>query len=112
MSIETLLNDEIRSEFEELKKLEVGTEQYKASVDGLTKLVDRAIEFEKIDAERTEKQLDRGFEEDFKLQQAEENIRSAFDLLKKQRLRVTGQGVQPFNNRLAIMILLRNVSVK
>ena len=72
MSIETLLNDEIRSEFEELKKLEVGTEQYKASVDGLAKLVDRAIEFEKIDAERTEKQLDRGFEEDFKLQQAED----------------------------------------
>ena len=72
MSIETLLNDEIKSEFEELKKLEVGTEQYKASVDGLTKLVDRAIEFEKIDAERTEKQLDRGFEADFKLQQAED----------------------------------------
>lgn len=72
MSIETLLNDEIKSEFEELKKIKVGSEEHKASVDALAKLVDRAIEFEKIEAERNEKLLDRGFEEDFKLQQAED----------------------------------------
>ena len=39
-----------------------------------------------------------------KLQQTEENIRNAFDQLKKQRLRVSAQGVNAFDNRLAIAL--------
>ena len=54
MSIQTLLNEEIKNEFEDLKKMELGSETYKTTVDGLTKLVDRAIELEKIDAEQNE----------------------------------------------------------
>lgn len=52
MSVETLLNDEIREEFEELGKIEVGSDKYKIAVDGLTKLCDRAIELEKFKAEQ------------------------------------------------------------
>lgn len=52
MSVETLLNDEIREEFEELGKIEVGSDKYKTAVDGLTKLCDRAIELEKFKAEQ------------------------------------------------------------
>lgn len=75
MKVETMLNDEIRSEFEELKKLEVGSDQYRAVIDGIAKLMDRAIEYDKLDAECNEKKLNRGFDEDYKLQQAEEEKR-------------------------------------
>lgn len=54
MSIQTLLHEEIKDEFSNLKKMELGSETYKTTVDGLTKLVDRAIELEKIDVEQNE----------------------------------------------------------
>jgi hypothetical protein len=56
MNIETLLNEEIESEFECLKELEAGSEEYKVTVDGLTKLVDRAIEIDKLNIEHDEKE--------------------------------------------------------
>lgn len=46
--LETLLNEEIKDEFSEVSKLEVGSDKYKVAVDGLAKLCDRAIELEKI----------------------------------------------------------------
>ena len=55
MSTRTLLSEEIQNEFGELKKMEVGSDEYKAAVDGLTKLVDRQIEMEKIEAERKDR---------------------------------------------------------
>ena len=51
MKIETPLNAEIHDEFENLKGMELGTEEYKTTVDGLTKLMDRAIEIEKLKTE-------------------------------------------------------------
>ncbi len=51
MNIQTLLYDEIEEEFEKLRKIEYGSEQYKVTVDGLTKLMDRAIEMEKFDSD-------------------------------------------------------------
>lgn len=72
MRIETLLNDEIRGEFDELKKLEVGSEKYKTTVDGLTKLIDRAIELNKIEMEYQDKAENRESDVDFKLRQIEE----------------------------------------
>ena len=51
MKIETMLHDGIEDGFNELKKIQVGTEEYKTTVDGLTKLLDRAIEIDKIDSE-------------------------------------------------------------
>ena len=71
MKVETMLHDEILNEFEELKKLEVGSDGYRAAVDGISKLLDRAIEYDKLDAECNERSLNRGFEEDYKLQLAE-----------------------------------------
>ena len=57
MNVEELLHDEIRQEFEKLKEKEVGTDDHKTAVDGLTKLLDRAIEIDKIniDHEHNEK---------------------------------------------------------
>lgn len=62
MSIRSLLNDEIQAEFKELDKMEVGSETYSKAIDGLTKLMDRAIEMEKID----EGVINRKMEKDLK----------------------------------------------
>lgn len=75
MKIETVLHGEILNEFEELKKLEVGSEEYRTAVDGIGKLLDRAIEYDKLNAECNDKSLNRGFEEDYKLQLAEDEKR-------------------------------------
>ena len=55
MIIETLLNDEIKEEFQQLQTMDLGSEEYKATVDGITKLVDRAIELEKLNVDQDEK---------------------------------------------------------
>lgn len=49
---ETNLNAEIEYEFEELAKTEFGSKAYQIGVDGVTKLLDRAIEYKKLDAEK------------------------------------------------------------
>lgn len=73
MRIENLLKEEIESEFGELKRMEVGSESYKVAVDGLVKLVDRAIEIEKTEAELREKINSRDIDVDLKLQQAKDD---------------------------------------
>ena len=87
MKVETMLHDEILNEFEELKKLEVGSDGYRAAVDGISKLLDRAIEYDKLDAECNERSLNRGFEEDYKLQLAEDEKR---DRRIKNRITIAG----------------------
>jgi len=55
MEMNKILTKEIRTEFEELGEMEIGSEQYKTTVDGLTKLVDRAVEIEKFEIEHEDK---------------------------------------------------------
>lgn len=55
MSIETQLREEINSEIEVLHKMEMGTEEYERTVNGITKLVDRVIEMEKNDIEHQDR---------------------------------------------------------
>lgn len=69
MKIETLLNEEIQDEFKNLKEMELGTEDYKTTVDGLVKLVDRAIEIDKINIDAQDKIDSREIEVDLKQQQ-------------------------------------------
>ena len=69
MGMRTLLKEEIQNEFTELKKTEIGSDAYKTTVDGLTKLVDRAIELEKFDAETREKDVNRAIDNDLKREQ-------------------------------------------
>lgn len=72
MSIETLLEGEIESELQTLGEMEVGTNEYKTVVDGLTKLIDRAIEMDKFNIDQEERNSDREFERELKLKQMEE----------------------------------------
>lgn len=69
MELNTLLREEIQVEFEQLKKMNVGTEEYKITVEGLTKLMDRAIEFEKNDTDYVEKVKANEAEMDLKAKQ-------------------------------------------
>lgn len=69
MNIETLLYDEIETEFEKLRTTEPGSEKYKVTVDGLTKLMDRAIEMERVNNDCEDKAKTRESEELMKQQQ-------------------------------------------
>lgn len=59
MGIKKALYQEIEDELQALNEIEVGTDEYKSSVDGLTKLLDRAIEIEKHEAEMKEREAER-----------------------------------------------------
>ena len=59
MGIKKALYQEIEEEFQVLSEIKVGTDEYKTSVDGLTKLLDRAIEIEKHEAEMKEREAER-----------------------------------------------------
>lgn len=69
MSIEFLLREEITNELNDLKKIALGTEDYKATVDGIVKLMDRAIEIEKSDRDYEELIENRKLEYDLKIKQ-------------------------------------------
>lgn len=71
MKNEVMLNDEIKSELNELGKLKVGTEEYKIAVEGITKLMDRAIEINKINTDAQYKTENMEIENGFKEKQME-----------------------------------------
>lgn len=72
MNMETVLHNEIENEFNELSKLEVGTEKYNSAVDGIAKLVDRAITIDKLNAEMDTKHDDREIDVEFRTRQMDE----------------------------------------
>lgn len=72
MNVETLLENRIKHNFEQLNEMEVDSESYKATVDELVKLLDRDIELKKIDVDIQEKSKNRDNETDLKLKEMEE----------------------------------------
>lgn len=58
MGINNVLRDEFEKELKELSGMQIGTEQYKVAVDGITKLTDRIIEIDKLDSEKNAKELE------------------------------------------------------
>jgi hypothetical protein len=46
MSVRSILVEEFETEMKELKKMEVGSDQYKIAVEGITKIVDRINEID------------------------------------------------------------------
>ena len=59
MEIETMLRKQLVSELNDLKETEAGSDQRRATVDELTKLMDRAIKMEELGIEREAKENDR-----------------------------------------------------
>ena len=75
MKNETMLHEEIQSEFEELKKIEVGSDKYKTAVDGLTKLMDRAIEIDKLNVSVEDRRDTRDVDAELKQEQLEADVK-------------------------------------
>lgn len=88
--LETLLNEEIRDEFEEVSKLEVGSDQHKVAVDGLAKLCDRAIELEKLKSEQEFKREQHEVDTQLKVEQMKDEKK---DRIVKNGLTAAGIGV-------------------
>lgn len=59
MTYKELLDNEISEKIEALSVLEAGSDEHKATVDELTKLMDRSIELEKLEVNVAEKAKDR-----------------------------------------------------
>ena len=73
MSVKTLLEGEIEERFEELKDVEMDADTYNKAVDGITKLIDRKIEMDKLEIERIDKIDNKELEYDLKMRQIKED---------------------------------------
>lgn len=69
MNIKTLLHDEIQNELTDLAKIEVGTDEYRVAVDGITKLTNQLNDLEKSEFDRQDKIQNREEEYELKLRQ-------------------------------------------
>jgi hypothetical protein len=56
MNIEAKLNEELAEELDYLKGVTIASDEYKATIDGWTKLADRAIEMERLNSENADKE--------------------------------------------------------
>lgn len=86
MDIKELLEEEIASELDNLKPLIVGSEEHENAVDTVLKLIDRAVELEKIEADGANKTAQREADLDVKYDQMHEDrkgrrIRTVIDIL-------------------------------
>lgn len=52
MNVEELLCEEIKQEIRELRTIQRGTEEFTVRVNNLAKLLDKAVDFKKIDIDR------------------------------------------------------------
>lgn len=57
MKIEKMAHEAIEEGFNELKEMKKGTDEYDQTVNSLTKLMDRAIEIDKLNVEHEEKEV-------------------------------------------------------
>lgn len=60
--IKKLLDEAISDELSNLETLELGSEEYKITVEGIAKLMDKKIEIEKLEHDSAEKAKDRELE--------------------------------------------------
>lgn len=58
MSVKTLVRQEICDEITELSKMELGTETSKTAINGVGVLMDKVIDFEKLEIERQKIELE------------------------------------------------------
>ena len=71
MSIRENLIEEFNDEVKGLRGLQLGSDEYKATVDGVTKLADRIIKIEEIENDAKSKEIEREANDYLKVQQME-----------------------------------------
>lgn len=84
MSMQTNLENEINARFEEIEAMTITTDEYRKAVDDLAKLVDRAIELNKLDQAAYDKEKDR---------QVQLECKSAEVAEKRRENIITGAGI-------------------
>ena len=84
MSIKNELMEEFNDEVKGLRSLQLGSDEYKATVDGVTKLADRIIEIDKIQQEASEKQIS----------QINENELKAAQMVDEKKDRLIRNGIE------------------
>lgn len=70
-NIERLLNEEIAEEVKELNNLELGSDTYKVTVNGLAQLYDKSIELKKLEMEMQQKEKQMEIDAELKLKEME-----------------------------------------
>lgn len=73
MKFKSQLSTEIKDELENLGTLKVGSEEHRSAVDSVAKLMDRAIELEKLEVEIEKCELDRANDCYYKDQELKSN---------------------------------------
>ena len=73
MGLKTEIREEVQNELKELRKMALGSEEYRNTVDGVTKLADRVIEMDKLDQERQAQAENHESEQELKLTQMKED---------------------------------------
>ena len=83
-----LLESEISAEFKTLENMELGSDEYKSVVDGLTKLIDRSINLDKLDIDKEEKIKDRESDSNYKVEQLnnDKSYRDSDIILRTQQM--------------------------
>lgn len=71
MSVEKLLREELEQEIGELGNLTLGSDEYKATVDGVSKLMDKLNDSNKIELDAQERAAARESEAELKMEQIE-----------------------------------------
>ena len=64
-----MARDELKDELQSLSKMELGSEEYKTTVDGITKLWDRVLEEAKLERNSDEQAMRLKIEKELKLKQ-------------------------------------------
>ena len=78
MNIKTLLREEIQNEIEELKRMQVGTDEYRKTVEGIATLTKQVNDLENSEFEREDKNANASFDADLKLKQMKEDRRDCW----------------------------------
>ena len=88
--IKRILREELQSEMKDLSKIKVGTDEHKAAVESIAKLMDKYNELEKLDLEAEQRDKDREHDKCFKQQQLEHEKK---DSRWKNRIAIAGLGI-------------------
>ena len=68
-----VLDEVIEQELEAIRDMDAGSDEFKVTVDGVTKLMDKSIEMRKLSQEKEQKDADRENETNLKQQQMAED---------------------------------------
>ena len=87
MSIRENLIEEFNDEVKGLRGLQLGSDEYKATVDGVTKLADRIIKIEEIEKDAKSKEIERESNDYLKMKQMEDDkkdrwVRNGIEFVK------------------------------